>query len=85
MSPRAPGGAVSKAEDRNLGMNKAISRRDVLHGIGAVATSSLVPGKALADEVLAAETTAAGYYPPALTGMRGSHPGSFEGGLKPFN
>ncbi len=59
-------------------MNRRISRRDVLHGIGAAATSSLVPGKALADAVLAAETSASAYYPPALAGMRGSHPGSFE-------
>ena len=69
---------MSKAGDRSLGMDRAISRRDVLHGIGAVATSSLVPGKAFADEMLAAETTGAFNYPPALTGMRGSHPGSFE-------
>ncbi len=69
---------MSKAGDRSLGMDRAISRRDVLHGIGALATSSLVPGKALADEMLAAETAGAFNYPPALTGMRGSHPGSFE-------
>jgi len=70
--------SVSKSDDRNLGMDRAISRRDVLHGLGAIATSSLVPGKALADEMLFAETMAAFDYPPALTGMRGSHPGSFE-------
>ncbi len=59
-------------------MNREISRRDVLHGIGAAATSSLVPGKALADAILAVEKSVAIDYPPALTGMRGSHPGSFE-------
>ena len=66
--------------DRDLGMDRPISRRDLLHGMGALAVSSLVPGRALADETLALEragVVAAGY-PPALTGMRGSHAGSFE-------
>jgi hypothetical protein len=66
--------------DRDLGMDRPISRRDLLHGMGALAVSSLVPGRALADEVLALERAggvAAGY-PPALTGLRGSHVGSFE-------
>lgn len=69
---------MSKYDDRDLGMNREISRRDVLHGLGALATSLLLPGQALADAVLAAETAVASGYPPALTGMRGSHPGSFE-------
>ena len=66
--------------DRDLGMDRPISRRDLLHGMGVLAVSSLVPGRALADEMLALERAggvAAGY-PPALTGMRGSHVGSFE-------
>ena len=61
-------------------MDRPISRRDLLHGMGVLAVSSLVPGRALADEMLALERAggvAAGY-PPALTGMRGSHVGSFE-------
>jgi len=65
-----------KNEDRNLGMDRNITRRDVIHGVGAVATTALVPGTALADAVLVAEQ--AGAYPPALTGLRGSHIGSFE-------
>ncbi len=59
-------------------MDRDISRRDILHGIGALATSTLVPGRALADEILLAETSGLAPYPPALTGMRGSHAGSFE-------
>ena len=65
-----------KSEDRKLGMDSRISRRDLLHGFGAVAAASFVPGQAFADEVLAIERT--GVYPPALTGMRGNHPGSFD-------
>ncbi len=66
--------------DRDLGMDRPISRRDLLHGMGALAVSSLVPGRALADPRLALERAggAAAGYPPALTGMRGSHLGSFE-------
>ncbi len=63
-------------EDRDLGMDKRISRRDVLHGFGAIAAASFVPGQAFADEMLALER--AGVYPPGLTGMRGNHPGSFD-------
>ena len=61
-------------EDRDLGMDRPISRRDLLHGIGAMAATSLVPGQSLADEIL---SPAAGY-PPAQTGMRGNHDGSFD-------
>lgn len=65
-----------KSKDRKLGMNEKITRRDVLHGVGAFAAASFVPGKTFAEEMMAIEKT--GNYPPALTGMRGNHPGSFE-------
>jgi spermidine dehydrogenase len=69
--------------DRQLGMDRAITRRDFLNGVsmaigGAIATAAL-PGLGFGDE--AAETFAQdrpGYYPPALTGMRGSTDGSYE-------
>lgn len=67
-----------KSRDRNLGMHRGITRRDVLHGVGALAGASLLPGKALADAMLALERGDAAPYPPALTGLRGSHVGSFE-------
>jgi len=69
---------MSKYKDRDLGMDRPISRRDILHGFGSVAAASFVPGIALANEVLAAEVAGRLYYPPSLTGMRGNHPGSFE-------
>ena len=61
-------------------MDRPISRRDLLHGMGALAVSTLIPGRALADEMLALERAggAAAGYPPALTGLRGNHVGSFE-------
>jgi hypothetical protein len=40
-----------KSDNRNLGMDRSISRRDVLLGMGALAASTFVPGRAFADEV----------------------------------
>jgi spermidine dehydrogenase len=52
-----------------------ISRRDFLNGVAlsVAAGSSLSP-----IELLAMTSKHGGAYPPTLTGMRGSHPGSFE-------
>ncbi len=63
------------ADDR-LGMNRPIQRRDFLNGV-AVTAAGLVSARAEATAA-AAPQDAVGYYPPSLTGMRGSHPGSFE-------
>ena len=57
-------------------MDKDISRRDFLNGVGIAVGASLLPGTASAQDVGAQDVP--GYYPPELTGMRGSHPGSFE-------
>jgi len=65
-------------------MDRTISRRDLLHGMGALAAGTLLPGRALAEEMLALERAgemAAGY-PPARTGLRGNHAGSFETALE---
>jgi spermidine dehydrogenase len=66
-----------RARDRLLGMDQPITRRDFLNGIAlatAAASAPLLAGPA----PLPAAQDASGYYPPLLTGMRGSHPGSFE-------
>ncbi|HXL99629.1 MAG TPA: FAD/NAD(P)-binding protein [Rhizomicrobium sp.] len=58
-----------------------IDRRDFLNGIaiGAAALSSgIAPAAAAAAAVAGALQDQPGYYPPALHGLRGSHPGSFE-------
>lgn len=66
--------------DRELGMGRRITRRDFLNGVAIGAGGILAAPRALA--ALAAEGDAPekspGYYPPALTGLRGSHEGSFE-------
>jgi spermidine dehydrogenase len=72
-----------KKHDRDLGMRCPISRRDFLNGVaigvGGMAAEGLAPGLLRAAETAGAlAQDAPGYDPPALTGMRGSHPGSFE-------
>ena len=69
---------MGKYSDHELGMKLKVSRRDVLHGFGALAAASFAPGVAFANDVLAAENQGRLYYPPGLTGMRGNHDGSFE-------
>ena len=60
-------------DDKRLGMDRPIQRRDFLNGVAVTAL-----GLATAARAAAAPQDVAGYYPPALTGLRGSHPGSFE-------
>jgi spermidine dehydrogenase len=70
------------SRDRELGMNRCITRRDFLNGI-AIGAGGALAG-AWFPSLLSAQTSppsaqdAPGYYPPTLTGMRGSHPGAFE-------
>ena len=69
---------------RELGMDRPIRRRDFLNGMSVAIGASLVePGsfwaRVLADsEGSYAPEKQPGYYPPAKTGMRGSHDGSWE-------
>jgi spermidine dehydrogenase len=73
------------SRDRLLGMDQPITRRDFLNGIAlgatAAASAPLFAGAAAAPGAAPLPPPAQdalGYYPPLLTGMRGSHPGSFE-------
>ena len=61
-------------------MSKDITRRDFLNGVAiSLASAALIsPKTLLADGVKTALKTHSNYYPPILTGMRGSHKGSFE-------
>jgi len=63
--------------DKELGMDRSISRRDFLNGAAAITTVTAIPGGALAGSNESAEAAAVGY-PPGRTGPRGSHPGSYE-------
>jgi spermidine dehydrogenase len=65
--------------DRTLGMNRFITRRDFINGVSAaLAGSMLSPLRALTSEEEYSPERSSDYYPPTRTGMRGSHPGSFE-------
>jgi spermidine dehydrogenase len=64
-------------------MDRPITRRDFLNGVGTVATGALLQG----CDTLSGPTSDAsgmpwsepvGSYPPARSGLRGSHAGSFE-------
>src|SRR5713226_2749060 len=60
-------------------MGAKITRRDFLNGVAITAGAALIPPEMWAAAAADLEPqNAAGYYPPAKTGLRGSHPGSFE-------
>lgn len=70
-------------KDRELGMRSSITRRDFLNGFSlAVGGSLALPGSVWSETFglpaspFASEKGA--YYPPAKTGLRGSHDGSWE-------
>jgi spermidine dehydrogenase len=70
---------ANDANDRQLGMDRPITRRDFLNGVaigvGGAMAAPWLSGLAAAAPPSAQD--APGYYPPALTGMRGSHEGSY--------
>ncbi len=53
-----------------------ITRRDFLNGVAITIAAGLTPLQILRASPQTANQTL--YYPPALTGLRGNHPGSFE-------
>src|ERR1700723_1382262 len=69
--------------DKNLGEDRAIPRRDFIQG-ALVGAATALTGPMLkayaadAADVGAGSQGVAGYYPPLLTGMRGSHHWTFE-------
>src|SRR5208283_187737 len=74
---------MKDARDHDLGMDRAITRRDFLNGvaigIGGLALGSTLTGcgRFGGSDSIAAQD-AAGYNPPAGSGMRGDNTGSFE-------
>ena len=67
---------MSDSRDRELGMHRKITRRDFLNGVAVTAGAAIMPWDLFAADESPEKSP--NYYPPALTGMRGSHPGSFE-------
>ncbi|HXZ40374.1 MAG TPA: NAD(P)-binding protein [Terriglobales bacterium] len=67
------------SRDRQLGMDRRITRRDFLNGVALTVGAAIVPSSLfLACERHLEPEQSPDYYPPALTGLRGGHPGSFE-------
>ena len=73
---------AEKAKD--LGMDREITRRDFLNGVAIGVGSSLLSSGRRPEDLLAAGVLddfapekAKDYYPPALTGMRGNHDGTY--------
>ena len=59
-------------------MHRSIARRDFLDGIALTVGAAIGSQLAAGFEAERVAETSPEYYPPALTGMRGSHEGSFE-------
>jgi len=59
------------------GCGRPITRRDFVNGV-AVGAAGIAASGGLPARALAAPPVTAANYPPLRTGMRGSHPGSFE-------
>jgi spermidine dehydrogenase len=70
---------MADVNDKDLGMDRSITRRDFLNGVAVTAGASILPphvAAALQHDIDLEKSSA--YYPPALTGLRGSHVGAFE-------
>jgi spermidine dehydrogenase len=60
--------------DKELGMDRPITRRDFMNGAAMSIAAAITPKSLFGEE----PQDRPGYDPPAAQGMRGSHPGSFE-------
>jgi spermidine dehydrogenase len=65
--------------DKELGMQRSITRRDFMNGAAMTAAASLLPAAPPHAQVPEQQPQdRPGYDPPALTGMRGSHEGAYQ-------
>jgi spermidine dehydrogenase len=64
--------------DHQLGMTRDITRRDFIHDLSLASLGLSLGSGVLANEIPETLEASGTYYPPVLTGMRGSHPGAFE-------
>ncbi len=69
---------MKRGSDRELGMGRDITRRDFLGGVGIALTGAALGPDRLGGPVARRSRPRQEPYPPARTGLRGSHPGSFE-------
>ena len=68
--------------DRGLGMARNITRRDFLNGVSLGVGGGLLASNAsllaALDDLASKDPASAGYYPPALTGLRGSYDATYQ-------
>ena len=65
--------------DKTLGMDQPITRRDFVNGVAATVGATLACPVLSGTSAQAADALqVSGPYAPALTGMRGTAPGSFQ-------
>jgi spermidine dehydrogenase len=64
--------------DKELGMDRRITRRDFMQGAAMAIAAATTPPTSLFAQQAAEAQNAPGYDPPAAHGLRGSHVGSFE-------
>jgi len=73
---------MSTRRDRDLGMDRPITRRDFIGGVAVgLGSAGLLAGCGPGDPPVPPDPgleKVAGYYPPSRTGLRGDHEGSFE-------
>ena len=70
---------MSDSYDRYLGMDRPITRRDFMNGAAMVIGAAMLPHASASGATnLPEPQNDPGYDPPGKTGLRGSHPGSFE-------
>ncbi len=60
--------------DRKLGMDRQITRRDVIQGFGVLGAGLMLPG--VLPGCSKTQLDDANYYPPELMGLRGNHDGA---------
>src|SRR5205814_4937786 len=70
-------GRSASALNKDLGLGRAIARRDFLNGVALTVGGALVSPRELLELGRADAASESAPYPPALTGLRGSHDGSF--------
>jgi spermidine dehydrogenase len=76
---------TDEKQDRQLGINREITRRDFLNGVAMGVGGTLVGGTIAAETLLAAGALdefapekSPDYYPPVKMGIRGNHDGTFS-------
>ena len=69
---------MSNPNDRRLGMDRPIPRREFLQGVSVAVGAALLAGPASRLTALGPSQGPESSYPPALTGLRGTHDGSWE-------